>query len=104
MESTDATDFRITDGEEPAEADGVVTAWINFDTAVGRGSGLLRLNDEGAWTLLTTLDELKGHEERQGETRPKGVQHGATGTGSRGRRRASPRSRASAATATPTCW
>ena len=77
MESTDATDFRITDGEEPAEADGVVTAWINFDTAVGRGSGLLRLNDEGAWTLLTTLDELKGHEERRGETRPKGVQHGA---------------------------
>jgi putative flavoprotein involved in K+ transport len=77
MESTDATDFRITEGEEPAEADGVVTAWINFDTAVGRGSGLLRLNDEGAWTLLTTLDELKGHEERQGETRPKGVQHGA---------------------------
>src|SRR5690349_14050475 len=58
MERTDATAFRITDGEEPAEADGVVTAWIKFDTAVGRGSGLLRLNDEGAWTLLTTLDEL----------------------------------------------
>ena len=35
METTDATDFRVTDGEEPAEADGVVTAWINFDTAVG---------------------------------------------------------------------
>ena len=63
MDTTDATDFRITEGEEPADADGIVTAWINFDTAVGRGSGLLRLNDEGAWTLLTTLDELKGHEE-----------------------------------------
>ena len=78
MESTDAGNFRITDGEEPAEASGVVTAWIRFETAVGRGSGLLRLNDEGAWTLLTTLDEIKGHEERQGTTRPKGVQHGAT--------------------------
>src|SRR4051794_4589803 len=55
METADATDFRITDGEEPAEADDIVTAWINFDTAVGRGSGLRRLNDEGAWTLLTTL-------------------------------------------------
>ena len=77
MESTDATNFTITEGEEPAEADGVVTAWIRFETAVGRGSGLLRLNDEGAWTLLTTLDELKGFEEHQGTTRPKGVQHGA---------------------------
>jgi putative flavoprotein involved in K+ transport len=78
MESTDAGNFRITEGEEPDEAGGVVTAWIRFETAVGRGSGLLRLNDEGAWTLLTTLDELKGHEELQGTTRPKGVHHGAT--------------------------
>jgi len=77
MESTDATNFRITEGEEPDEAGGVITAWIRFETAVGRGSGLLRLNDEGAWTLLTTLDELKGFEERQSTTRPKGVQHGA---------------------------
>jgi putative flavoprotein involved in K+ transport len=77
MDSTDATNFCITEGEEPEEADGVVTAWFRFETAVGRGSGLLRLNDEGAWTFLTTLDELKGHEENQGTTRPRGVQHGA---------------------------
>ena len=51
-----ASNFLITDGEEPDDADGVVTAWFTFETAVGRGSGLLRLNDEGAWTLLTTLD------------------------------------------------
>ncbi len=77
MESTAATNFRVADGEEPAEADGIVTAWIRFETAVGRGSGLLRLAEEGAWTLLTTLDELKGFEESQGATRPKGVLHGA---------------------------
>src|SRR4051794_36562533 len=77
MESTGATNFRITEGEEPDEADGVVTAWFRFETAVGRGSGLLRLNDEGAWTFLTTLDELKGHEENQGTNRPRGVEHGA---------------------------
>ena len=77
MESTDASNFRITDGEEPAEDGGVTTAWFTFETAVGRGSGLLRLNEEGAWTFLTTLDELKGHEENQGTTRPKGVEHGA---------------------------
>jgi putative flavoprotein involved in K+ transport len=98
MESTDATNFRITEGEEPDEADGVTTAWFGFETAVGRGSGLLRLKDEGAriasedqrrsearrgssewkaWTFLTTLDELKGHEENQGTSRPRGVEHGA---------------------------
>jgi len=66
--------FRVT---EPAdEADGVVTAWIAFDTAVGRGTGLLRLTEAGAFTLLTTLDELTGHEEAKGSERPKGVVHG----------------------------
>ncbi|GAA3388455.1 flavin-containing monooxygenase [Cryptosporangium minutisporangium] len=72
-EATDASNFRITEGEEPDEADGVTTAYFTFETAVGRGSGLLRLLDDGAFTLLTTLDELKGHE----ESRPKGVEHGA---------------------------
>ncbi|MGD9962047.1 flavin-containing monooxygenase [Nocardioides sp.] len=68
--------------EEPAEeADGVTTAWITFETAVGRGRGLLRLIDEDgpkAWTLLTTLHELKGHEEPRGTARPMGAEHGAS--------------------------
>src|SRR4051794_40432591 len=34
MESTDATNFTVAEGEEPAEADGIVTAWIRFETAV----------------------------------------------------------------------
>ncbi len=66
-----------TIAEEPAEADGVTEAWITFETAVGRGSGQLRLRDGKAWTLLTTLDELKGHEERRRERRPMGAEHGA---------------------------
>jgi putative flavoprotein involved in K+ transport len=66
--------FRVC---EPAEeADGVTTAWFAFETAVGRGTGLLRLTAAGAFTLLTTLDELKGHEEAAGAQRPKGVVHG----------------------------
>jgi putative flavoprotein involved in K+ transport len=66
--------LRVT---EPAdEADGVITAWFAFETAVGRGTGQLRLTDAGAFTLLTTLDELKGHEEAKGAERPKGVHHG----------------------------
>ena len=52
--------------EPPDTADGITTAWIGFETAVGRGSGLLRLRDGKAWTLLTALDELKGHEEPAG--------------------------------------
>ncbi|KAB1656869.1 NAD(P)/FAD-dependent oxidoreductase [Pseudoclavibacter chungangensis] len=63
--------------EPPTEADGVTEAWIEFDTSVGRGKGHLRLTDEGAWTLLTTLRELTGHEESFGERRPRGARHGA---------------------------
>ena len=73
---TDPTGFATTE-DEPTEADGVTEAWIRFETATGRGTGHLRLRDGKAWTLLTTLDELKGHEEAMGADRPKGVAHGA---------------------------
>jgi putative flavoprotein involved in K+ transport len=67
--------------EPPDEADGVVTAWIGFETGVGRGRGLLRLLEEDgedrAFTLLTTLYELKGFEEPRGTHRPMGAEHGA---------------------------
>ncbi len=63
--------------EEPTAADGVTEAWIEFETEVGRGRGHLRLIDGQAFTLLTTLEELKGHEEQAGPHRPKGVHHGA---------------------------
>lgn len=62
---------------EATEADGVTEGWIAFETETGRGEGHLRLNDEGAWTLLTALRELKGHEEAKGAQREKGVNHGA---------------------------
>jgi cation diffusion facilitator CzcD-associated flavoprotein CzcO len=56
-----------------------IEAIFNFETAVGRGTGILRLlpdADDGdrlkAWTLLTTLEELKGFEEQLNRTRPRG--------------------------------
>ncbi len=52
--------------------DGVIEAWFTFDTAVGRGIGHLRLKNRRAWTLLTTLQELKGFEEKSGRTRESG--------------------------------
>ena len=62
---------------DASEADGITEGWIDFETETGRGEGHLRLNAEGAWTFLTTLRELKGHEERRGRTRDMGVAHGA---------------------------
>ena len=58
------------------EAGGVIEAWFTFETAVARGRGHLRLRDGKAWTLLTTMTELKGFEERTGERRIKGAEHG----------------------------
>jgi cation diffusion facilitator CzcD-associated flavoprotein CzcO len=56
-----------------------IEAIFRFETAEGRGSGVLRLlpdaNDANtlkAWTLLTALDDLKGFEEQVGKSRPKG--------------------------------
>ena len=56
-----------------------IEAIFRFETAVGRGHGILRLvpdaadgNRPKAWTLLTALEELKDFEEEQGSTRPRG--------------------------------
>ena len=81
LERVRPTNWQVTDGEEPAGADGVTEAWVEFETSVGRGKGLLRLKGVGdkaeGWTLLTTLYELTGHEEAKGTQRPRGAEHGA---------------------------
>ncbi|MBK4738054.1 NAD(P)/FAD-dependent oxidoreductase [Noviherbaspirillum pedocola] len=61
---------------DASEADGVIEAWFTFETEAARGKGHLRLKDGRAWTLLTTMTELKGHEERKGPNRIKGAEHG----------------------------
>ena len=57
----------------------LIEAIFTFETADGRGSGVVRLRPEDgndntpkAWTLLTGLDEIKGHEEQLGRSRPQG--------------------------------
>ena len=62
---------------ESSEANGITEGWFTFETATGRGRGHLRLIGGKAWTLLTTLQELKGFEEKKRDKRPKGVEHGA---------------------------
>ncbi len=61
---------------EGSEAGGVTEAWFTFETGVARGKGHLRLIGGKAWTLLTTMQELKGFEERKRALRAKGVEHG----------------------------
>jgi putative flavoprotein involved in K+ transport len=75
LERVGPNHFQI-DGEA-TEAGGVTEGWFTFETSVGRGEGLVRLKEDGCWTLLTTLYELKGFEERKGETRERGAEHGA---------------------------
>src|SRR5262249_56248613 len=60
------------------EANGITEGWFTFETTVGRGKGHVRLMGNKAWTLLTTLQELKGFEEKKGENRVKGIEHGAS--------------------------
>ena len=69
--------WRLAEGEDATEEDGVVTAWLAFETAVARGHGLVRIRDGRIWTLLTAMSELKGHEEPLGHERPLGAKHGA---------------------------
>ncbi len=79
LADTDPSGFRTREtptedlsGEQP-----VTSAFIEFETAAGRGVGHLRLKGDEGWTLLTTLQELKGHEERKGPTRVLGAVHGS---------------------------
>ena len=68
--------WKIAEGETPTEAGGVTESWITFETEVARGYGLIRLQNGQIWTLLTTMAELKAHEEKAGFSRPLGARHG----------------------------
>lgn len=81
---TGAAGFRLASNRTPPRrvkrlgAD-VIEALYEFETPIGRGNGVVRLvADSGplgvsASNLLTTLDEIKGHEEKIGARRPTGA-------------------------------
>ncbi|MGI4794137.1 MAG: NAD(P)-binding domain-containing protein [Janthinobacterium lividum] len=81
--STDARHFHLPqDRRAPRKVNRVgidsIEAIFEFETAVGRGSGLLRLSatqdgEMRAWLVSTVLDEISGHEERVGARRPSGA-------------------------------
>lgn len=60
-----------------------VQAFLDVETDIGKGKGLVRLlpdsEDRQRWkafTLFTTLQELRGHEESINRRRPTGVEYG----------------------------
>lgn len=61
---------------EATETDGICEGWITFETSVARGRGQVRLIGDKCWTLLTTMVELKGYEEKKGSRREHGTTHG----------------------------
>jgi putative flavoprotein involved in K+ transport len=69
--------------ERPAKDGGGATAWIAFETAQGRGWGLIRLKDGKIRTLPTARQKLRGFEEPNGLGRPTGADHSAQKTNSR---------------------
>ncbi|TPI49568.1 NAD(P)/FAD-dependent oxidoreductase [Mesorhizobium sp. B2-9-1] len=76
LASTRPTGWAVAKDEEANEDGGIITAWITFETSVARGFGLVRFKGDLIWTLLTTMAELRGHEEKAGFTRPLGAKHG----------------------------
>ena len=92
LRNTDAkglSNFRLDASNSVVEEDlgpvigGCIKACFLFETKVGRGKGIVRLTptDESgkvwkAFTFYTSLQELKGYEERKGSMRPRGLEHG----------------------------
>ena len=76
LASTAPRDWRLL-GEAKA-GDGLTEGWFLFDTAAGPGKGHIRLKGDACWTLLTTLQGLRGFEEKSGrnDNRDLGLAHG----------------------------
>ncbi|KAL3698260.1 hypothetical protein R1sor_012336 [Riccia sorocarpa] len=54
----------------------MIGAGIKFETSVAWGRGFVYLKDGKCWTMMTTMWELKGHEEQVARSRPLGVRVG----------------------------
>ncbi|WP_084845096.1 flavin-containing monooxygenase [Prescottella equi] len=79
LANTSPSGFRLMDVADVA--DGVITAVFSFETAIARGDGVVRLvrehGKDRAYTLFTSMTELRGYEEPRGARRPMGTQHAA---------------------------
>lgn len=77
-----ATGFTVAEHRTPPRqvtraGQRVTEAILSFETATGRGSGVVRLYPDAAgtlkaWTFMTSLDEIKGYEESLDRARSEG--------------------------------
>ncbi|WP_158805974.1 MULTISPECIES: NAD(P)/FAD-dependent oxidoreductase [unclassified Acidisoma] len=72
----DTQPTQLTPTDEATDVNGIVSGWFTFETARARGIAYVRLREGRAWTLLTSMEELKGFEEMKGRRRPFGAEHG----------------------------
>jgi putative flavoprotein involved in K+ transport len=85
QERTKSRGFHLPKGRKPprrVRRVGIdcIEAIFEFETVDGRGAGIIRLSPESgssgdgqkAWLISTTLEELRGHEEKVGANRPTG--------------------------------
>ena len=72
LAKTNPTGWKLYEKEVPTENDGVLEGWFLFETDVARCRGHIRARNGRIWTILTTMDELKGFEEPSGVRRPNG--------------------------------
>ncbi|QGU06553.1 putative oxidoreductase CzcO [Corynebacterium occultum] len=64
------------DGEVVDEGEGVLRAFLTFDSQDFHCRGVLRLRNGKAWTLLSSAQELINFPEPRGRNRDLGVEHG----------------------------
>ncbi len=74
LADTSPSGFRVVD--EASESNGVAEGWFAFETRLARSRGYVRLKDGQCWTLLTSMEELKGFAEKTGRHRAFGAEHG----------------------------
>jgi cation diffusion facilitator CzcD-associated flavoprotein CzcO len=84
LERAGMTAFRLKPGKRPLLTEGedgtaTIEVWIEFATAVADGHGIVRLQQDDvgawkAWTLLTAMQELHGHEPAIGDCRRTGLE------------------------------
>ncbi|MGD9806473.1 MAG: NAD(P)-binding domain-containing protein [Hyphomicrobiaceae bacterium] len=84
QQTTQAHNFALAEGRSPPRKVrrlGVdsIEGLFELETPIGRGNGVVRLVPDPstgahkAWVLLTTLEEMKGFEEKIGDRRPTGA-------------------------------
>lgn len=78
-DSSTCKEPKVASVDAAGEVSGV-QFFIKLETAIGTGTGLVKLVQEGRewkiFTLFTRLEELRGFEESVNERRGKGVEHG----------------------------